>query len=145
MRKRKAHNLRVLVIDDDSELATVVVDSLRNAGLDAWAIRPTPSGAIDAIVTAAAAFKPDAILIDIVMPTDTASLVRGLKREPLLRRAKLFGCSGHAVLANSFAGLLDGFLHKPFTMTELAELLREEFQQAPVKKTAKRERPRARR
>ena len=131
MSKRKtatrSRNLRVLMIDDDTDLASVVVDSLRNAGLDAWAIRPTPSGSIDGMVEAAATFRPDAILVDVVMPTDTAKLVRALRAERRLSRARLFGCSGHAILAGSFSRLLDGFLHKPFSMHELAEMLAEEF------------------
>ncbi len=134
MSKRAAkRNLRVVLIDDDTELCDVVVDSLRNAGIDAWALRPTPSGSIDDMALAVATFRPHAILIDVVMPTDTPKLVRALRAEPLLKGARLFGCSGHAALATSFSGMLDGFLHKPFRMEDLADLLAEEFAPPPPK------------
>ena len=136
---------RVLVIDDDEDLSTTIIDTLRDEGMAAWAVRPTPSSPGSAVVTTAALFRPHVILLDIVMPVDTARLVKKLRAARALRGASIIGCSGHAALAEGFMDDLDGFLHKPFTRAELLETLHEAVpaDPRPARKSARR-RPRVR-
>lgn len=117
--------IRVLIIDDDEDLSSVMVDALREEGITAWSIRPVPSSPIESVVATAVWFKPHAILVDVVMPVDTGKLVKALRETSSLKDVMMLGCSGHAVLAASFAKLLDGFIHKPFSMRELADMLNE--------------------
>lgn len=117
--------IRVLIIDDDEDLSSVMVDALREEGITAWSIRPVPSSPIESVVATAVWFKPHAILVDVVMPVDTGKLVKALRETSSLKDVMMLGCSGHAVLASSFAKLLDGFIHKPFSMRELADMLNE--------------------
>ncbi len=115
--------IRVLVIDDDEDLSQTMIDSLREEGIAAWAVRPTPSSPSETVVATAALFQPHVILVDIVMPVNTAKLIKQLRASPDLANAVLVGCSGHAALAEGLMKHLDGFLHKPFTRGELIEAL----------------------
>ena len=135
--------IRVLIIDDDEDLSSVMVDALREEGITAWSIRPVPSSPVESVVATAVWFKPHAILIDVVMPVDTSKLVHALRETPSLKDVMMLGCSGHAVLASSFSKLLDGFIHKPFSMRELGDMLNESLadraltkKPAPKRKTA---------
>src|SRR3954468_14640943 len=121
----KSGQIRALVIDDDADLSQTMIDSLREEGITAWAVRPTPSSPAETVVATAALFQPHVILIDIVMPVNTAKLVKLLRSSPELEGAVLIGCSGHAALAENLMKHLDGFLHKPFTRAELLEALTE--------------------
>ena len=116
--------IRALVIDDDADLSQTMIDSLREEGITAWAVRPTPSSPAETVVATAALFQPHVILIDIVMPVNTAKLIKLLRGSPELSGAVLIGCSGHAALAENLMKHLDG-LHKPFTRGELLEALTE--------------------
>lgn len=116
-------SIRVLVIDDDEDLSQTMIDSLREEGISAWAVRPTPSSPSETVVATAALFQPHVILVDIVMPVNTAKLIKQLRASPDLANAVLVGCSGHATLAEGLMKHLDGFLHKPFTRGELIESL----------------------
>ncbi len=111
--------LRVLVLEDERDLAVAMVDTFRERGIDAWALHPRAGLPVERLVSAAAAFAPHAILCDVVMPVSTTRLVRALRRHPRLRRTRIVGCSGHALRAEAFADALDGFLHKPFDADEL--------------------------
>lgn len=121
--KKSGTSLRVLVIDDDEDLSAIIVDALREQGITAWSIRPVPSSPVESVVTTAVWFRPHVVLIDVVMPVNTGRLVEALRADPALEGATLLGCSGHAALAGPFAGMLDGFIHKPFSLRELGEML----------------------
>ena len=123
--KSAAAQIRALVIDDDADLSQIMIDSLREEGITAWAVRPTPSSPAESVVATAALFQPHVILVDIVMPVNTAKLVKALRASPELAGSVLIGCSGHAALAENLMSNLDGFLHKPFTRAELLESLLE--------------------
>ena len=121
----KYEPLRVLVIDDDSTLSEAILDTLSARGIFASALRPTASATAASVAGAAAAFMPDVVLLDIVMPVDTVRLVAALRAHPKLASTVILGCSGHSVLADGVADQLDGFLHKPFDATELVEAVEE--------------------
>lgn len=122
--KRRTRDARILIIDDDEELARTMVDALESEGFVAWALRPSPATR-RATAAAASFFRPDVVLLDVIMPVDTAALLRELRADPALSRAVILGCSGHSALAERLRGQLDGFLHKPFTRGELVEALTE--------------------
>jgi DNA-binding NarL/FixJ family response regulator len=117
--------VRVLVIDDDSSLSEAILDALSSRGIFASSLRPTASSPPATIAGAAASLTPDVVLLDIVMPVDTAKLVEELRAHPKLERAVILGCSGHAALADEISHRLDGFLHKPFDTAELIEAVHE--------------------
>lgn len=116
---------RVLVIDDDSNLSEAILDALSGRGFFASALRPTASSPPESVAGAAAAFMPDVVLLDIVMPVNTAKLVVALRAHPKLARTVILGCSGHSALADEISEHLDGFLHKPFDTAELVEAVDE--------------------
>lgn len=137
--------IRVLVIDDDEDLSQTMIDSLREEGISAWAVRPTPSSPSETVVATAALFQPHVILVDIVMPVNTAKLIKQLRASPDLANAVLVGCSGHATLAEGLMKHLDGFLHKPFTRGELIEsLIEAASMRDPAPKTPGKSQPRRR-
>ena len=117
--------LRVLVIDDDTALSEAILDALGARGIFAWSVRPTASSPPASVARTAATFRPDVVLLDIVMPIDTARLLTVLRGTPELSHAVFLGCSGHAALADDIAAKLDGFLHKPFDTTELLQAVTE--------------------
>lgn len=117
--------VRVLVIDDDSSLSEAILDALSGRGIFASSLRPTASSPPASIAGAAASLAPDVVLLDIVMPVDTARLVTALRAHPKLQRTVILGCSGHAALADEISDHLDGFLHKPFDTAELIQAVEE--------------------
>jgi CheY-like chemotaxis protein len=140
-RSKTSTALRVLVIDDDENLSQTMIDSLREDGITAWAVRPIPSAPPEAVVATAVLFEPHVILIDIVMPVNTARLVMELKSCPELASTVLVGCSGHAALAEGITKYLDGFLHKPFDRRELFDALQEAAALRPLEGTRRRRTP----
>lgn len=121
----KRDPVRVLVIDDDSNLSEAILDALSGRGFFASALRPTASSPAASVAGAAAAFLPDVVLLDIVMPVNTEKLVVALRAHPKLAQTVILGCSGHSALADEISQHLDGFLHKPFDTAELVEAVEE--------------------
>lgn len=121
----RSEPLRVLVIDDDTRLSEAILDALGTRGVFAWAVRPTASTAASEVAETAVAFRPDVVLLDIVMPVDTARLAAALRERPELEKTVFLGCSGHSALAEDISRHLDGFLHKPFDTVELLTAISE--------------------
>lgn len=139
----KRDPVRVLVIDDDSNLSEAILDALSGRGFFASALRPTASMPPDSVAGAAAAFEPDVVLLDIVMPVNTQKLVVAMRAHPKLAGAVILGCSGHSALADEIADYLDGFLHKPFDTAELVQAVEEAatMRKRPADQTAKAKKP----
>jgi CheY-like chemotaxis protein/two-component sensor histidine kinase len=77
---------RVLVIDDDARAAELLDAYLTGAG---YQVRTASSG--EAGLTEAGAWRPDAILLDVVMPgLDGWDVIRRLKRDEALRTIPVF-------------------------------------------------------
>jgi CheY-like chemotaxis protein len=112
---------RILIIDDEDDIREVAALSLEaTAG---WQVLTAGSGADGMKI--AAAEKPDAILMDVMMPgVDGPTTFRNMQQDPriahipvLLLTAKVQG-----VDQRRFAGLgLAGILFKPFDPLTLAQ------------------------
>ncbi|GAA2330175.1 ATP-binding response regulator [Dactylosporangium salmoneum] len=77
---------RVLIIDDDARAAELLEAYLRGAG---YQVRTASSG--EAGLTEAGAWRPDAILLDVVMPgLDGWDVIRRLKRDDALSTIPVF-------------------------------------------------------
>ena len=88
----RAPGLRVLVVDDDRDMADVVAGFLSTRGCAARVAYDGPSA-----LAAAPEFCPDVVLLDIDMPgMDGYEVARRLRAVPALDGAVLLAFTGHA-------------------------------------------------
>jgi CheY-like chemotaxis protein len=116
---------RVLIIDDEDDIREVAALSLEaTAG---WEILTASSGAEG--ITLAAAQKPDAILMDVMMPgIDGPTTFKSMQENSAINRIPvlLLTAKVQGVDQRRFAGLgLAGILFKPFDPLTLAEQISE--------------------
>ncbi|OWA12804.1 DNA-binding response regulator [Streptomyces sp. CS113] len=113
--------VRVLVVDDEPDLAEVVTGALRYEG---WDVRTAASA--DAAVREARAFRPDAVVLDIMLPDrDGLSVLRDLRAEQP-HVCVLFLTARDAV-EDRITGITaggDDYVTKPFSLGELVARLR---------------------
>ncbi|MEU9650855.1 response regulator transcription factor [Streptomyces sp. NPDC048110] len=113
--------VRVLVVDDEPDLAEVVTGALRYEG---WDVRAAASA--DAAVRQARAFRPDAVVLDIMLPDrDGLSVLRDLRAEQP-HVCVLFLTARDAV-EDRITGITaggDDYVTKPFSLGELVARLR---------------------
>ncbi|MFS4096309.1 response regulator transcription factor [Streptomyces sp. AF1A] len=113
--------LRVLVVDDDPDLAEVLTGALRYEG---WRVRAAGDGA--AALAAAQELLPDAVVLDVMLPdTDGFAVLRGL-REVRPDVCVLFLTARDAV-EDRIAGITaggDDYVTKPFSLEEVVARLR---------------------
>ena len=62
---------KILIVDDDKNYASVLIDSLKFHGFEATTVQD-----VDCVLEAAQAFKPDIVLLDIMMPKMAGTEVR---------------------------------------------------------------------
>jgi CheY-like chemotaxis protein len=116
---------RVLIIDDEDDIREVAALSLEaTAG---WEILTASSGAEG--ISIAAAQKPDAILMDVMMPgVDGPTTFKSMQENPSINKIPvlLLTAKVQGVDQRRFAGLgLAGILFKPFDPLTLAEQISE--------------------
>lgn len=114
---------RVLVVDDDDELADVVRQVLRDAGYSVATVR---HGA--AALELVGHIVPDLILLDLTMPImDGWSFVSQYRRTAKeSARIVLLTANAHAAeIARSLGA--DGYITKPFDMEDLVGIVRREL------------------
>jgi DNA-binding response OmpR family regulator len=113
--------VRVLVVEDDEQLADVIVRSLRR---DAFAVDAAPDGAV--ALEKATAVDYDVIVLDRDLPeVDGDSVCRQLVAEGVA--ARILMLTAAAAVEDRVDGLLlgaDDYLTKPFAMAELTARLR---------------------
>lgn len=107
---------RVLVVDDDAKLATVLVRALQRAGYDASAV-----GSGDQALWAILKHQPDALVLDVVIPHPSGVEV--------CRHLRAHGWAGGIVMISARSNPddrttairagADAFLAKPFGLTDL--------------------------
>ncbi|KOU11721.1 MULTISPECIES: response regulator transcription factor [Streptomyces] len=112
--------VRVLVVDDEPDLAEVVTGALRYEG---WDVRS--AGSADAALREARTFRPDAVVLDIMLPDrDGLSVLRDLRAEQP-HVCVLFLTARDAVedRINGITAGGDDYVTKPFSLGELVARL----------------------
>jgi CheY-like chemotaxis protein len=117
------HLGKVLVVDDDDQLADVVREVLRDAGYSVATVRHG-AAALELIEHVA----PDLILLDLSMPImDGWSFVSQYRRSARAgARIVLLTANPHA---SEIAGTLraDGYIQKPFDIAQLVDVIAREL------------------
>jgi DNA-binding response OmpR family regulator len=111
-------NARLLLIDDDARLTTLVTDYLRRNGLEV-----DTAGSLAAGRECLAKTPYDALLLDLMLPDgDGLDLTRSLRSDPRTRRLPLLMLTARGEPTDRIVGLeigADDYLPKPFEPREL--------------------------
>ncbi|MFF3953866.1 response regulator transcription factor [Streptomyces sp. NPDC001890] len=113
--------VRVLVVDDEAPLAELLSMALRYEG---WEVRSAGDGA--GAVRMAREFRPDAVVLDVMLPDTDGFAVLGRLRRELAEVPVLFLTARDAV-EDRIAGLTaggDDYVTKPFSLEEVVARLR---------------------
>lgn len=113
--------MRVLLVDDDPSVLRFLEDLLRSRGHVVVNVQPQAGDHVHA-AAAAAALRPDLLIVDKQMPIDPAGVVAAAREASPGVRVVL--CTGSATSAEDEARIgADLVLRKPFTPTELDRAL----------------------
>ncbi|WP_326698756.1 response regulator transcription factor [Streptomyces sp. NBC_01754] len=113
--------VRVLIVDDEAPLAQLLSMALRYEG---WEVRSAGDGA--AALSAAREFRPDAVVLDVLLPDMDGLAVLGRLRLEAPDVPVLFLTARDAV-EDRIAGLTaggDDYVTKPFSLEEVVARLR---------------------
>jgi len=121
LRRADGSPVRVLVVDDEPMLSDLLSMALRYEG---WELRAAGDGA--AAVTTAREFRPDAVVLDVMLPDmDGLEVLRRLRADaPLVPVVFL---TARDAVEDRVAGLTaggDDYVTKPFSLEEVAARLR---------------------
>jgi putative two-component system response regulator len=109
---------RILIVDDESAARIALATLLRREGFE---VRDVSNG--DAALTECASFRPDLILLDIVMPgVDGFEVCRRIKATPETRLTPVVLITGLSATGDRIKGInagADDFLSKPIDFNEL--------------------------
>ncbi|MET7785415.1 response regulator transcription factor [Streptomyces sp900116325] len=112
---------RVLVVDDEAPLAELLSMALRYEG---WEVRSAGDGA--SAVRMARDFRPDAVILDVMLPdTDGLSVLGKLRRD--LSEVPVLFLTARDSVEDRIAGLTaggDDYVTKPFSLEEVVARLR---------------------
>ncbi|MEV7009705.1 response regulator transcription factor [Streptosporangium sp. NPDC051022] len=126
--------VRVLVVDDEPDLVEVLGAVLRYEG---WEVRTAADGA--AAVSVAREFRPDAVLLDVMLPDiDGIEVLRRLRAEAP-HVCVLFLTARDAV-EDRIAGITaggDDYVTKPFSLDEVLARLRGLLRRSGMARTAR--------
>ena len=121
LRRPDGQPVRVLVVDDEATLAELVSMALR---LEGWEIKSAGDGLT--AVRAAREFRPDAVVLDVMLPDFDGLEVLRRMRADLPNLPVLFLTAKDAV-EDRIAGLTaggDDYVTKPFSLEEVVARLR---------------------
>jgi two-component system phosphate regulon response regulator PhoB len=114
---------KILIIDDDPDIRTLVVGLLERLGFDPAAAEDGESG-----LEQAALSQPDAVILDVLLPgIDGIEVLRRMRADPRLRQTRVLMLSVRGEAGQRVAGLDEGaddYLAKPFVPEELAARLK---------------------
>jgi two-component system, cell cycle response regulator DivK len=117
-------NKRILVVEDQEDNRRILRDLLRNAGYE---LIEADDG--EAALAAAAAKRPDLILMDIQLPLlDGYEATRRLKADPELRAIPIIVITSYALSGDeekARAAGCDGYVSKPYSPRMLLAKIRE--------------------
>ena len=115
---------RILVIEDQADNRQILRDLLTNADFEVIEAENGEAG-----VAAAAARKPDLILMDIQLPgMDGYEATRRLKADAMLRHVPVIAVTAHALSGaeqEARAAGFDGYVSKPISPRQLLAKVRE--------------------
>ena len=113
--------LRVLVVDDEPNIAELLMMALRYEG---WEVRTAATGR--AAVSAVRDFEPDAIVLDVMLPDfDGLEVLRRIRRHD--ERVPVLFLTARDAVEDRIAGLTaggDDYVTKPFSLEEVVARLR---------------------
>lgn len=117
--------MRILVVDDNRDVATMLAELLKLDGYDDVAIAQDGGEALAAIRAA----TPDFVLCDLVLPgeLDGYGLARTCRSEPQLKDLRLVAMSGYGGdedRARAMAAGFDDLLAKPVRFDTLSACIR---------------------
>jgi len=120
---------KVLAVDDENDILLIVKTALASEGFD----MATASSGEDAITTAKE-FKPDAIILDLMMPgmdgLTTLSELRKLKATATTPVIMLTGVSERKTIVNALNRGVAHYIVKPFECDELINKVRTVLKEA---------------
>lgn len=120
--KIKLDTAKVLVVDDESEITEIVETFLTDAG---YKVATANSG--NEAIKKAKEFKPDIILLDIMMPdTDGYAVCQHLKKDAAFANTPVIFLSGkdrEEDMGRSFKAGGDMYIKKPFSCERLLEIV----------------------
>ncbi|MDQ3571781.1 MAG: response regulator transcription factor [Actinomycetota bacterium] len=132
MLENEASTGRVLVVEDDQEIADVLRRTLRQEGHEVRTAGDGESG-----LAAAAEFVPDLVILDLGLPTlDGVEVLRRLRRED---DVPVLILTARSELSDRVSGLdsgADDYLVKPFERQELLARLRALMRRRPPRGAA---------
>jgi CheY-like chemotaxis protein len=111
---------RVLIVDDNLELASLIERSLR--ALERFDVRVTGSGFEAASI--APKFRPDVVVIDLVLDDmDGRDVSTFIRNHQDLKSTRIIGVSGYLPEGSASAkeGMFDAFLEKPFRVKDVVD------------------------
>jgi len=122
---------RVLVVEDDASLAPIMVRALEKARFE---VKHAANGFRAGFL--AGSFRPDAIVLDIMLPgldgREVCKLIRGDERVAATKIIAVTALSGERDKAEIFESGVDDFLGKPFALDELVWRVKKLLAAAPA-------------
>ena len=118
---RKDH--KILVIDDEPEITDIIKSFLTNAGYDVLVENSSVLG-----IEKAKSFRPDLILLDIMMPVmDGYEVCSSIKKDISLCSVPILFLTGKEAgddAGQSFKSGADLFIKKPFSCERLLQMVK---------------------
>ncbi|MCU0697584.1 MAG: response regulator transcription factor [Myxococcaceae bacterium] len=108
---------RILIVEDEQDLASLLEYNLKNEGFEVDVARTGAAG-----VTRARAFKPDLVLLDLMLPDIAGTEVARLLREGEGKRVSIIMVTARGEESDRVKGLelgADDYVVKPFSVKEL--------------------------
>ena len=118
-----SNHYRVLVVEDDQNLAEAITASLEVHGHDARAQVVTGATKLEDVVAFARTWKPDAILLDHSMPIDGTAFLAGFLADPDVRNVPVLLFTGADNVPVEVRRLVATTVRKPFQMEGLVSLV----------------------
>jgi DNA-binding response OmpR family regulator len=120
--KIKIQTARILVVDDEPEITDIVETFLTEAGYTV-----TVENASRRAIAKAREFKPDVVILDIMMPDmDGYQVCQDIKADPTLAGTPIIFLTGKDRsddMGRSFKAGGDMFIKKPFSCERLLEIV----------------------
>ena len=114
---------KILVVERDKDILEIVTYILKDKGYDVLASQ-SEEGILHQILT----FNPDAILLDIIQPSDQGTeLCRQIKAADKIKHIPVIVLSTHTNAASMKEVCADDILSKPFDISELVDILKKQL------------------